>query len=77
MVATPVGNVEAVYNLAPIKAVNEPATTGQQNRLRCADLRPEALNKALSCLRSWLDRYLRAVHLSQIVLARLTILRLV
>ncbi len=30
MVATPVGNVEAAYNLALIKAINEPATTGQQ-----------------------------------------------
>ncbi len=28
MVATPVGNVEAVYNLALTKTVNEPAPTG-------------------------------------------------
>lgn len=76
MVATPVGNVEAVYNLALTKTVNEPAPTGQQNCLRRADLRPEALNETLSCLRSWPNGYLRAIHLSQFVLARLTITRL-
>lgn len=42
-------------------------------RIRGADLRPEALNKALLRLRSWPNRYLRTIHLSQIVLARLTI----
>lgn len=76
MVPTPVGNVEAVCNLALTKTVNEPAPTGQQNCLRCADLRPEALNEALSCLRHWPNGYLPVIYLSQFVLARLTITRL-